>query len=205
VLDVELPLEVQPASGQISLHFSWEPASVVNLVCRDFEVDLEVEGRALRQEHVLRGQIELAAADDVLTATPVVHERAFPLRIELTSASWGKVEAALRSQDTPGRCGLFLDPEELLQRLHGLVAKGIEVRLPRSILRPVRLPAHFEQTVKVNDREVQLSLTGERLSSSGSMLWSSTRVVVASAGPEATPQVSRIERPLPKEVAARAP
>ena len=108
---MEVPLEVQPASGQISLHFSWESASVVNLVCKDFEVDLEVEGRALRQDHVLRGQIELCAAADVLTATPVVHERAFPLKIELTPASWGKVEAALRAQDTPGRCGMFLDPE----------------------------------------------------------------------------------------------
>ena len=208
VLDVELPLEVQPASGQISLHFSWASASVVNLVCKDFEVDLEVDGRALRQEHVLRGRIELAVDDDALTATPVLHERAFPLKIELTPASWGKVEAVLHSQDTPGRCGVLLNPVDVLQRLHELVAKGIEVRLPQSILRPVRLPARFEQTVKVNDRLVQLSLAGERMRSSDSMLWSSTRVVVASAAHEATSQVSRVEPPLPKpsleSVVARA-
>jgi hypothetical protein len=182
VLDVELPLEVQPASGQIGLHFSWDSASVVNLVCKDFEVDLDLDGRALRQEHVLRGQIELAADDDAFTATPVVGERSFPLKIELTENSWDKVEAALRSQDSLGRCGMFLDPQSVLQTLHELVAQGITIRLPRSIFRPVRLPARFEETARVNDSVLRLSLTGERLRSSESMLWSSTRVSVVSDG-----------------------
>jgi hypothetical protein len=179
VLDVELPVEVQPASGQIGLHFSWNSASVLNLVCKDFEVDLDLDGRTLRQRHVLRGRIELAADDDVLTATPVLRERSFPLKIELTRASWGKVEAALRSQNSVGRCGLLLHPDDVLQSLHAIVAAGIKIRLPRSLFPPVRLPAHFEQTVRVNDRVVQLSLAGERLRSSESMLWSSTKVSVA--------------------------
>ena len=203
VLDVERPLEVQPASGRIGLHFSWKSASVVNLLCKDFAVDLDLDGRALRQQQVLRGQLQLAADDDVLTATPVVQERSFPLKVDLTPDSWGKVEATLRSQDTLGRCGVLLDPQSVLQSLHQLVAEGIPIKLPRSIFRPVRLPAHFEQTVKVNDSVVQLSLAGERLRSSESMLWSSTRVSVASARPEATPSrseatpsTSRVERHL---------
>ena len=196
VLDVELPLEVQPASGQIGLHFSWDSASLVNLVCKDFEVNLDVDGRVLRQQHVLRGQIELAANDDALSATPVVHERSFPLKIELTPGSWDKVEATLRAQDSLGRCGMFLDPGKVLQGLRDLVAEGITVRLPRSIFRPVRLPAQFEQTVKVNDSVVQLSLAGERLHSSESMLWSSTQVSVASAASQTVPPVTATERPL---------
>jgi hypothetical protein len=203
VLDVELPLEVQPASGRIGLHFSWKSASVVNLLCKDFAVDLDLDGRAVRQQQVLRGQLELAADDDVLTATPVVQERFFPLKVDLTPDSWGKVEATLRSQDSLGRCGVLLNPQSVLQSLHQLVAEGIPIKLPRSIFRPVRLPAHFEQTVKVNDSVLQLSLAGERLRSSESLLWSSTRVRVASARPEATPSrseatpsTSRIERHL---------
>jgi len=187
VLDVELPLEVQPAAGQISLHFSWDSASLVNLVCKDFEVDLDLDGRALRQDHVLRGQIELAADGDALTATPVVGERSFPLKLELTADSWNKVEAVLRSQDSLGRCGMFLDPQGVLRSLHELVAEGIAIQLPRSILRPVRLPARFEETARVNDSVVRLSLTGETLRSSESILWSSTTVSVASVGaPTAT-------------------
>ena len=178
VLDVELPVEVEPASGRIGLHFSWDSASVVNLVCKDFEVTLDLEGRIPRQSHVLRGRIELAADDRALTATPLVHGPPIPLRIDLTPGSWSKVEATLRSQDTLGRCGMFLDPEEVLGRLHEIVAKGIKIHLPPSIFRPVRLPARFEETVKVNDRVVHLSLAGERLRSSESMLWSSTQISV---------------------------
>ncbi len=196
VLDVELPLEVQPASGKIGLHFSWKSASVVSILCKDFAVDLDLDGRALRQQHLLRGQLELAADDAALTATPVVHERTFPLKVDLTPDSWGKVEATLRSQDSLGRCGAFLHPESVLQSLHQLVAEGINIKLPRSIFRPVRLPAHFEQTVKVNDSVVQLSLAGERLRSSESMLWSSTMVSVASARSEAAPPRSEATPPM---------
>jgi hypothetical protein len=184
VLEVELPLEAQAASGHVGLHFSWKSASGVSLVCKDFDVDLELDGRVPRQQQVLRGRIELGADGDALTATPVVDERSFPLKIELTGASWGKVATALRSQDSLGRCGMFLDPQSVLRRLHELVVEGIEIRLPRSIFRPVRLPARFEQTVRVSDSVVQLSLAGERLRASESMLWSSTVVSVA-AGPPA--------------------
>jgi hypothetical protein len=182
VLAVELPLELQPASGEVGLHFTWDSASLLNLVCKDFEVNLAVEGRVLRQRHVLRGQVELAADDDALTATPVVDERSFPLKLDLTPASWAKVEAALTSQSSLGRCGAILHPQSVMQSLRELVAHGIDVHLPRSILRPVRLPARLDQTVKVNDSVVQLSLTGERFHSSETMFWSSTRVSVASAG-----------------------
>ena len=124
VLEVELPLELQPASGEIGLHFSWDSASLVNLVCKDFEVDLAVEGRVLRQRHMLRGQVELAADDEALTATPVVHERSFPLKLDLTPASWAKVEAALGSQNSLGRCGVILHPENVMRGLRELVARG---------------------------------------------------------------------------------
>jgi len=186
VLDVELPLELEPASGQIGLHFSWDSAALVNLVCKDFAVELAVDGQVLRQRHVLRGQIELAADDEALTATPVVHERSFPMKVELTPSSWARVEAALVSQDSLGRCGTILDPEKVMQSLRELVAQGIEVKLPRSILGPVRLPARLEQAVKVGDSVVQLTLAGERLHSSKTMLWSSTQVAVAASRSRAT-------------------
>lgn len=187
VLDVELPLELEAASGQVGLRFSWDSASLVNLVCKDFAVDLAVDGQVLRQRHVLRGQIELAADDEALTATPVVNERSFALKVDLAPGSWAKVEAVLVSQDSLARCGMILDPESVMQGLRELVAQGIEVRLPRSILQPVRLPARLEQAVKVGDRVVQLTLAGERLHSSKTMLWSSTRVAVATARTGATP------------------
>jgi hypothetical protein len=184
VLDVELPVEIQPATGQIGLKFSWDSKSVVNLVCKDFEVNLDLDGRAPRQKHVLRGQITLSANDTELKATPVVPDRSFMLKVDLTPDSWAKVEAALRSQDSVGRCGMFMEPDAVLRALHELVTgRGLRIKLPSRIIRPLRLPAHYEHTVKVNDSVVQLSLENERLSSSESILWSSTKIGIAPAEP----------------------
>jgi hypothetical protein len=199
VLDVELPVEIQPASGQIGLHFAWDSKSIANLVCKDFEVNIDLDGRAPRQKHVLRGQIVLSANDAELKATPIVPDRSFMLKVDLTPRSWAKVEAELRAQDTAGRCGMFMNPQVVLHDLRELVTeRGLKIKLPERIIRPVRLPARFEQTVKVNDSVVQLSLEGERLTSSDSMLWSSTKIGIASAEPGAAKPTAGSEARLSK-------
>ena len=197
VLEVELPLEIQPAAGRIGLHFSWDSKSVVNLVCKDFVVDLDLEGRAPRQKHLLRGRVELTANDSEIKAQPVVPDRSFLLKLDLTPESWAKVEAALEAQDSVGRCGMFMDPQLVMRDLRELVTeRGLRIKLPRRLIRPVALPARFERTVKVNDSVVQLSLERERLSASESMLWSSTRVGVAPAQAPARRPLARLERHL---------
>jgi hypothetical protein len=152
----------------------WDSASMVSLVCKDFEVDMVVDGRVLRQRHLLRGQVELAADDDALTATPVLHERSFPLKLELAADSWSKVEAALASQDSLGRCGMFLDPENACE------AARAGRRRDRGPAAALDLRAGTSAGAAGADREgqhrvVQLSLAGERFHSSKNMLWSSTR------------------------------
>jgi hypothetical protein len=181
VLDVELPLEVQAVAIPVELHFAWNSKGLADLVCQDFQLDLPLEGRAARQHHVLKGRIELAAGPLGLSAMPVVPDRSFRLQLELTPDSWTRVRVALRSQDTFSRCGLFLEPEDVLQELRRLVAKGIRVRLPAKIFRRIALPAGFEQEVTVGDRVVRLSLADQKLFSSDAMLWASARVQVARA------------------------
>lgn len=181
VLEVELPLEVQAVAIPVELRFAWNAKGLADLVCRDFELGLSLEGRAARQQHRLKGRIELAAGPLGLSALPVVPDRSFRLQLELTPDSWDRVRAALHSQDTVSRCGLFLEPEDVLQELRRLVAKGIRVRLPAKIFRRIALPAGFEQEVTVGERVVRLKLAGQQLSSSDAMLWASARVQVAGA------------------------
>ena len=117
------------------------------------------------------------------------------------------MEAALRTQDASGKCGIRMDPDKGLVRLKALAARGIEVRLPDSIfrtvglparlqksvkarreghhhppsgihLRTVRLPARLHKSVKVSQREVGLRLTAESLRIETATLWSSFSVQV---------------------------
>lgn len=181
VLQVELPLEVQAVAIPVELRFAWNSKGLADLVCQDFQLRLSLEGRAARQQHVLEGRIELTAGPLGLSALPVVPDRSFLLQLELTPDSWTRVGAALRSQDTLSRCGMFLEPEDVLQELRRLVAKGIRVRLPAKIFRRIALPAGFEQEVTVGDRVVRLTLVDQKLFSSEAMLWASARVEVAGA------------------------
>ena len=163
LIDVQVPVDVQETEGEATLHFGWDSAALVNVVCKDFELTREIRGRVLPQRHLLSGALRLQNTGEGLTATPVFPDRRIQLKLDLTARSWAVVEAALRSQDTFGKCGLVMDPDKGLVRLKERAAKGITVHLPESIFRTVRLPARLHKSVKVGPREVGVRLTAESL------------------------------------------
>jgi hypothetical protein len=181
LVDVELPVEVQDTEGDATLRFGWDSAALANVVCKDFELTREIRGRVLAQRHRLSGALRLANTGESLTVTPVFPDREVELRLDLTARSWGVVDAALRSQDTFGKCGTLMDPEKGLESLKALAAKGIKVRLPRSIFQTVSLPTHLQKAVKVNERRVGLAVKAESLRVETAILWSSVSVQVQAA------------------------
>ena len=178
LIDVELPVNVPETEGDVALHFGWDSAALANVVCKDFELTREIRGRVLAQRHLLSGALRLDNTGERLTATPVFPDRRLELKVDLTPRSWGIVEAALRSQDTFGKCGMLMDPDKGLVRLRALAARGIKVHLPDSIFRTVSLPARLQKSVKVSHRAVGLRLKAESLRIETRTLWSSASVQV---------------------------
>ncbi len=178
MIDLEIPVNVLESLGDATLDFGWDSSGLANVVCKDFELNRGIRGRVLPQRHVVTGAMRLANSGTSLTATPVFPNRKVRLRIDLTEASWATVEEALRSQDTSGTCGTFMNPEQALTFLKGLAAKGVTVTLPDSIFRTVRLPASLRQEVTVNRRVVNLAIQGESLRIEAKTLWSSASVQV---------------------------
>ena len=178
LIDIELPVDVQETEGDATLRFGWDSAGLANAVCKDFELTREIRGRVLAQRHLVSGALRLHNTGESLTATPVFPDRRIRLKLDLTARSWGVVEAALRSQDTSGKCGTLMDPDKGLVRLRALAARGINVRLPDSIFRAVSLPARLQKSVKVSQRTVGLRLTAESLRIETATLWSSVSVQV---------------------------
>jgi hypothetical protein len=175
---VEMPVEVQETEGDAMVRLGWDSAGLANVVCKDFELVREIRGRVLAQRHLVSGALRLQNTGETLTATPVFPDRRIRLRLDLTARSWGVVEAALRSQDTSGKCGTLMDPDKGLVRLRALAARGIRVRLPDSIFRAVSLPARLQKSVKVSQRAVELQVTAESLRIETATLWSSVSVRV---------------------------
>ena len=178
LIEVEVPVDVQETEGSATLRLNWDSSGLANAVCKDFELTREIRGRVLAQRHVVSGALRLHNTGDSVTATPVFPDRRIRLKLDLTSRSWGAVEAALRSQDTSGKCGTLMDPDKGMKHLRALAARGIRVRLPDSIFRAVTFPARLHEVVKVNERPVGLRLRAESLRVQSATLWTSVSVQV---------------------------
>jgi hypothetical protein len=178
LIEIEVPVDVQETEGSATLRLNWDSSGLANAVCKDFELTREIRGRVLAQRHVVSGALRLHNTGDSVTATPVFPDRRIRLKLDLTSRSWGAVEAALRSQDTSGKCGTLMDPDKGMKHLRALAARGIRVRLPYSIFRAVTFPARLHEVVKVNERPVGLRLRAESLRVQSATLWTSVSVQV---------------------------
>jgi len=166
---------LEEGEGTAAVHFRWKSRGVAKLVCRSFEARQEVAGRVKPDEYPVRGSVLLAAVKDVLTATPRF-DPAFRVNVELGAESWARVRAALEAQDEITRCGLGLDPDKVFDRLQALVRKGFIVRLPRKLLRTVRLPAGLTQSVDVQGRRVGLAVAQDALHITPDGLWYSVGI-----------------------------
>jgi hypothetical protein len=157
-LGVQLPVTLEGGQGNATLRFTWDAKGIAGLVCRDFDVTREISGRVLSRDYELSGAFTLAAGRTHLTARPVFPDTRFRLFVDLQAESWQALREELARQDTPGRCGLGLDPDKVVARLRELVQRGFDVRLPDKLQRAVELPAAFEPSVEIEGRTVGLSV-----------------------------------------------
>lgn len=166
---LRLPVAVLDAEGRATVHFSWDSRRLVSLVCRDFAVTETLVGTVRAAPYVLPATFTVGTAGGHLVATPRVDAPPLEVTVDLTDASWQAIQRALAAQDKLHRCGLGLDPQELLPRLRAIGARGFSIRLPTSLLGSVRLPANIRSSVAVEDRTVDLAVApaGLRLTPAG--------------------------------------
>jgi hypothetical protein len=162
-LGVVLPVRIEKGRGEATLGFNWDPHWLVSLVCRDFETAVPIAGRIVPREYEVQGEFAFAAAGRNLIAHPRFEEREFRLEVDPSVESWDRVRRALDQQNEPSRCGLAMHPDEVVQHLREIVAKGFDVKLPRKLYRPVRFPAGFSESVTVDDRPVDLAIQPREL------------------------------------------
>ena len=185
-LAARIPVVLEGAAGSATARFSWKARSLAGLVCRDFDVTRRVRGRIPADEYVLAGRFELSAAPQAIRVEPVFPSRRVRVRVDLAEESWTEVRRALEEQDQVLKCGLALDPAEILPKLRGRLAEGFDLRLPRAIFRPVDLPAGLRQSVSVEDTEVELTVRTDALRVQPEAVWyaAAVRSRLRASGPQ---------------------
>ena len=187
---VAMPVKILTGRGEGTLRFAWDSWNVANLVCRDFEVKERLRAIAFPDLYRVRGAFVLSEEGGTVVARPEFPAEKFRVRIDLTPESWTKVENALHAQDTLARCGLAIDPPTILPQLKLLANAGFEFKLPRSIFRPVAMPAHFRSRVVVQDREVDVAVEPRAMRLTSEHLWYSAALkarIMGTPAPAPTP------------------
>ena len=185
-LRLDLPVVLEEAHGSATVHFAWESHSLAKVVCRDFELTRRLEGRVLADEYTVTGGFQLSAGHDALRAEPVFPPHKFRVRVDMSKESWAEVRAAIDEQDQILRCGLALDPEALLAKLRDRLHEGFDVKLPRSLFRPIDFPASVRESATIEDRRVDLAVRTRELKVTPQAVWYGADVktrIEASASP----------------------
>jgi hypothetical protein len=185
-VDLALPVEAREARGRVVLHFSWDSASMANLVCRDFEVTRELEGHSLPQEHTVGGKFRLSAGGDFVRVEPISADDVIRVKVALPDRSWASVREALAEQDKFLRCGLVMDPDKVVERLKALAAEGFRVKLPAVLFREFRLPGVFERTARIEGRSVAVGVRAQGLEVTPTAMWSRAAIGIGAERPERT-------------------
>lgn len=173
---LDVPVVLEEAEGAATVGFGWRASSVAHVVCRDFDVTRRLRAKVVPQEYPVTGAFLLSATPTAIIAQPHFPEQTFRLRIDLREESWAEIRRALESQDRLLRCGVALDPDQLLPRLRELAHSGFDFRLPRSLFRTVELPASVRQSVRVENKEVELTVRPSALRVTPHTLWYSAAV-----------------------------
>jgi len=157
-VNVRQPFELLEGQVRGGLAFRWDSSGVTNLVCRDFESVIAVAGRARPRHYSASGVFLVSATDGAITLRPEFGRPSFRLMVEASEGTWEEARAALEREDGLLKCGLAMDPPEVVERLRDVVARGIEVRLPRELFKAVRWPARLGEQIEVQGRPVRFEV-----------------------------------------------
>ena len=170
-LAVDVPVVLQEAHGAATVHFAWDSRSLASVVCRDFEATKRLDGEVIAREYPVSGAFQLSAGPERLRLEPRFPPREFRIRVDLTDRSWAEVRAAIEEQDDVTKCGLGLDPDKLVSKIRERLQEGFDVKLPRSLFRPVDFPAAVREVVTIQDRRVDLAVQTHALRITPAAVW----------------------------------
>jgi hypothetical protein len=177
-LSLSLPVSLQEGRGVAEVKFQWNSRGLANAVCRDFEVKRTIQGRVMPAVHTFKGSLRLIPTADSVMALPSFADRPYRLKVDLTPESWAEVRSALQDQDSVFKCGLALEPDKIVAKLRELTLNGFDVRLPRALFRDFELPASLEQSVRVEEKTLTVSVKPNDLRTAEDALWLSAALQV---------------------------
>jgi hypothetical protein len=184
-IGVKLPVTVAQGTGTGTVRFQWNGQGLVGAVCGDLDVTRTLKSNVVPTTVNLKGEFLFAAEGDSLTAKPNFGDVTIDLLLDPTEETWQIVDDTLAKvrDDKNGICSSAIQRVDIPQKIRAVVARGLRVRLPPKLFRPVRLLASVQQSVEIQGKTVSLGARPTGLTVTPRMIWYAADLGAQSAGP----------------------
>jgi hypothetical protein len=140
-----------------------------NLVCGDVDIDREITGKVIPEDYHVDGVFGIRADGSAITLLPDFGELAVRIYVDPTEQAWKVVDDVMAEQRAG--CRKALEKIDLKSILAKLVGKGFNVKIPKKIFKPIRLPAGVSQSLDVQGVKLDLTVKSTGLLVSDDRLW----------------------------------
>ena len=181
-LSLALPVELAEGQGRATVSFEWDSRGLGSVVCEDFKAVQPVSGRVAPRSYTVKGAFVLSVEEGLLVAKPDFPDLAVRLIVEPSEETWRGVDAAIKKRSW--KCEKALNAVNVPAILKGLLAKGLNVRIPKRIFKPIRLPAGLQTSVSIEGKPYALGVAPLALRVTPDILWFGADVS-ATRGPAA--------------------
>jgi hypothetical protein len=168
-VSLDLPVTLAEGQGRATIEFAWDSRGLGKLVCEDFKVSQAVTGRVVPLRYRARGAFTFALEDQALVAVPRFPDLRVKVHVEPSEATWQGLDQAIEARSW--RCEAALRKVKVAQLVQGVLARGFDVTVPRSVFRPIRLPAGVQQSVSLEGRTYALSAKARDLRITAQDVW----------------------------------
>lgn len=183
-LRLDVPAHLKEGTGSATLHFDWDPKGLGSLVCNKYSTTVRASGNVIPKDYRLKGDFILSAGEENLMADPEFPPDKFVISVDPSEETWATVKKEIESQDKLFKCGLVVNPDKVLAKLKEIGAKGFKVKLPRTLFRPVSLPASITKSVHVGSSAIELTVRPNVLRVTPTTFWYSASVKTNTGAPD---------------------
>lgn len=168
---IGLPVKLAEGRGDAEIRLQWDSKGLAaNVVCGDVDVTKAVTGGVIPQDYRLNGAYLIAAKGSAVTLTPdFTEELQVRIFVDPSEQAWRAVEEVVQEQRAG--CRTALNKIDMKKVLGGIVGRGFNVKIPKKILKPIRLPAGVSQSLEVQGLRLALEVKPTGLLVSDDRLW----------------------------------
>ncbi len=167
---VALPVSLAGGEGSARLLLKWDSKGLAaNAVCGDVDIDREVTGKVVPEDYHVAGVFGIRTDGSSITLLPDFGELAVRIYVDPTEQAWQVVEEVMAEQRSG--CRKVLEKIDLKAILGKLLGKGFNVKIPKKIFKPIRLPAGVSQSLDVQGVKLDLTVKSTGLLVSDDRLW----------------------------------